>query len=89
MKNVWFIRVFLGFTKLTGLIPAWLFFKPRIFRAQKKLPKGCIVVSNHKSLLDFRSTCVPASPLMAIITCSWMKSSMRFPAKSFAIRISR
>ena len=53
MKNVWFIRVFLGFTKLTGLLPAWLFFKPRIFRAQKKLPKGCIVVSNHKSLLDF------------------------------------
>ncbi len=53
MKNKWFINLFLGFTKLTGLIPAYLFFKPRVCRAKKRLPKSCIIVSNHKSLLDF------------------------------------
>ena len=45
--------MFLGFTKLTGSIPAWLFFKPKIYRTKKRLPKACIIVSNHKSLLDF------------------------------------
>lgn len=53
MKNKWFINMFLGFTKLTGSIPAWLFFKPKIYRTKKRLPKACIIVSNHKSLLDF------------------------------------
>lgn len=56
MKNKWFINLFLGFTKLTGIIPAFLFFKPRVFVAQnakRRLPKNCILVSNHKSLLDF------------------------------------
>ena len=56
MKNKWFINLFLGFTKLTGIIPAFLFFKPRVFvaeNAKRRLPKNCILVSNHKSLLDF------------------------------------
>lgn len=55
MKKSWFINLFTGFTKITGFIPAFLFFKPRIFKEDgaKGLPKGCIVVSNHKSLLDF------------------------------------
>ena len=56
MKNKWFINLFLGFTKLTGIIPAFLFFKPRVFVAQnakRRLPKNCILISNHKSLLDF------------------------------------
>ena len=53
MKNKWFINFFLGFTKLTGIIPVWLLFKPRVFKAKKRLPKSCIIVSNHKSLLDF------------------------------------
>ena len=56
MKNKWFINLFLGFTKLTGIIPAFLLFKPRVFVAQnakRRLPKNCILVSNHKSLLDF------------------------------------
>lgn len=56
MKNKWFINLFLGFTKLTGIIPALIFFKPRVFVSQnskRRLPKNCILVSNHKSLLDF------------------------------------
>jgi 1-acyl-sn-glycerol-3-phosphate acyltransferase len=56
MKNKWFINLFLGFTKLTGILPAFLFFKPRVFVAQnakRRLPKNCILISNHKSLLDF------------------------------------
>ncbi len=55
MKNKWFINLFLGFTKLTGYLPALLFFKPKIYRENgiKKLPKPFILVSNHKSLLDF------------------------------------
>lgn len=48
----------LWFTKLTGLIPALLFFKPKVYYVDKKmqgrrLPKGCILMSNHKSLMDF------------------------------------
>ena len=56
MKNKWFINLFLGFTKLTGGIPALILFKPRVFldkNAKRSLPKNCILISNHKSLLDF------------------------------------
>ncbi len=56
MKKTGFIHFFLGFTKLTGLLPAWLFFKPKVYvqaGAKRRLPKPCILVSNHKSLLDF------------------------------------
>ncbi len=56
MKNKWFIRFFLGFTKITGFLPAYIFLKPNVFLengAKRKLPKNCILVSNHKSLLDF------------------------------------
>ncbi len=50
--------LFLWFTKLTGWLPAWLFFRPRVYYMDKKvqgrkLPKGSILMSNHKSLLDF------------------------------------
>lgn len=55
MKNKWFINFFLAVTKITGLLPALLFFKPKIYKEQgfSNLPKSCILVSNHKSLLDF------------------------------------
>lgn len=56
MKNKWFINLFLFFTKLTGFLPMILFFKPRVFKttkAKRRLPKGAIMVSNHKSLMDF------------------------------------
>lgn len=56
MKNNWFINLFLGFTKLTGYFPALLFFKPKVYKSantKRRLPKNCILVSNHKSLMDF------------------------------------
>lgn len=51
-------RLFLGFVKLTGFIPAAIFFKPRVHFMNrevqgKRLPKPCILMSNHKSLMDF------------------------------------
>lgn len=48
----------LWFTKLTGVIPALLFFKPKVYYVDKRvqgrhLPKGSILMSNHISLMDF------------------------------------
>lgn len=54
--KLWFIKFATGLAKLTGFVPAWLFFKPRVklaAGAKRQLPKGCILVSNHRSLLDF------------------------------------
>lgn len=54
--NKWLVRFCLGFVKITGIVPAWLFFKPRIHLAagaKRQLPKPCILISNHISLLDF------------------------------------
>lgn len=56
MKNKFLINFVLGFVKVTGIIPLLIFFKPKIHKTHKqksKLPKCCILVSNHKSLLDF------------------------------------
>lgn len=49
---------FLYFTKLTGWLPAWLFFRPKVYFTdpalqKRKLAKGSILMSNHKSLMDF------------------------------------
>lgn len=55
-KKNWLIYLCLGFTRLTGILPAALLFKPRVRRqgkAKRRLPKNCILVSNHRSLLDF------------------------------------
>ena len=55
-ENIWLVRLCLGFVKLTGILPAWIFLKPRIRLAkgaQRQLPKSCILVSNHISLMDF------------------------------------
>lgn len=55
-KNKWFVRFFLGFVKITGIVPAWLFLKPKVYLApgaKRTLPKSCILVSNHESLMDF------------------------------------
>lgn len=49
-------KILLGIVKITGILPALLFFKPKIYLqegAGRKLPKSCILVSNHKSLMDF------------------------------------
>lgn len=56
MKNRWFVNLFVAFTKITGFLPTLILFKPKIYRVNKKnkkFPKPCIFVSNHKSLLDF------------------------------------
>ena len=55
MKQKNLNKFFLWFVKLTGVIPALLFFKPKIYRVGEKsqLKKGMILVSNHKSLMDF------------------------------------
>ena len=50
-------RLVLGFVKLTGIIPAYLFLKPKVFKVNKSvkrfLPKRAILMSNHISLMDF------------------------------------
>lgn len=51
-------RLILGFVKITGIIPALIFLKPKIHYIDKskqgtKLPSPCILMSNHQSLLDF------------------------------------
>lgn len=47
----------LCFTKITGLLPCLLFYKPRVHlmneKCSRRLPKPAILMSNHKSLLDF------------------------------------
>ena len=55
-KNV--NHLLLWFVKLTGVPLALLFFKPKVYYVDKKtqslrLPKSCILMSNHKSLMDF------------------------------------
>jgi 1-acyl-sn-glycerol-3-phosphate acyltransferase len=55
-QNKWLVNFCLGFVKITGVLPAWLLLKPRIRLApgaKRNLPKPCILVSNHISLLDF------------------------------------
>lgn len=49
-------HLLLGFVKVTGALPAWLFFKPKRIYAEgalHRLPKPCVLMSNHTSLLDF------------------------------------
>ena len=56
IKNKWLVRFTVGLAKLTGYVPGWLFFKPRVRLAEgakRRLPQNCILVSNHTSLLDF------------------------------------
>lgn len=56
IKKSWLVNFCLGFLKVTGFVPAWLFFMPKVRcapGASRQLPKGCILVSNHQALLDF------------------------------------
>ncbi|MBQ7870685.1 MAG: 1-acyl-sn-glycerol-3-phosphate acyltransferase [Oscillospiraceae bacterium] len=49
-------RFLIGFAKVTGYLPALLFFKWKVYKeagATRRLPKPCILVSNHRSLMDF------------------------------------
>ena len=56
IKKKWLVNLCLGFVKLTGAVPAWILLKPRVrlaAGAKRRLPKNCILVSNHISLMDF------------------------------------
>ena len=55
-KNV--SETVLWFTKITGIIPALLFFKPKVYYVDKRvqgrhIKRGSILMSNHQSLMDF------------------------------------
>ena len=55
-KNKFAVNLFLGFVKLTGIIPALIFLKPKVYLekgAKRRLPAPSILVSNHMSLIDF------------------------------------
>ena len=56
IKNKWLLWLTTGLAKLTGALPAWLFFLPKVrleAGAKRRLPKNCILVSNHTALMDF------------------------------------
>lgn len=55
-RNKWFVNFFIGFVKITGFLPALLFMKPKVYlidNAKRRLPAPCILMSNHKNLVDF------------------------------------
>ena len=56
IKNKHLVNLTVGLAKVTGILPAWLLFKPKVRLApgaKRVLPKNCILVSNHTSLMDF------------------------------------
>ena len=58
MKNKLIVNLTLAFVKLTGILPALLFFKPKVYFKNKekqgrRLKAPAILVSNHMSLMDF------------------------------------
>ena len=56
IKNKHLVNLTVGLAKVTGVLPAWLLFKPKVRLApgaKRALPKNCILVSNHTSLMDF------------------------------------
>lgn len=68
LKNTFLVKLCMGFVKLTGVLPAWLLLKPRVHLApgaKRRLPKNCILVSNHISLMDF-VLCILVFPLRTV-----------------------
>ena len=56
IKKKWLLWLTTGLAKLTGWLPALLFFLPKVrleAGAKRRLPKNCILVSNHTALMDF------------------------------------
>ena len=56
IKKKWLVALTAGLAKVTGILPGLLFFMPRVHLApgaKRRLPKNCILVSNHTALLDF------------------------------------
>lgn len=53
-RNKFAVAIMIFIVKITGLPLAWLYLKPRIKRlGEKRLPKNCIIISNHNTLMDF------------------------------------
>lgn len=56
IKKKWLVALTTGLAKVTGYLPGLLFFMPRVRLApgaKRRLPKNCILVSNHTALMDF------------------------------------
>lgn len=56
IRNKLLVNLCLGFVKLTGILPALILLKPKVYlakNAKRHLPSPCILVSNHTSLMDF------------------------------------
>ena len=56
IKNKHLVNFTVGLAKVSGFVPGWLLFKPKVRLApgaKRSLPKNCILMSNHMSLLDF------------------------------------
>lgn len=58
MKKYTFLHALvLWFVKITGVLPCLLFYKPKVYlmneKCSRRLPKPSILMSNHKSLMDF------------------------------------
>ena len=56
IKKKWLVALTAGLAKVTGYLPGLLFFMPRVRLApgaKRRLPKNCILVSNHTALMDF------------------------------------
>ena len=71
-RNKWLVKLFLGFVKLTGLPGAWLLLKPKVrvaAGAKRSLPKNCILVCNHISLMDFvlLTLCFPVRTIRFLV----------------------
>ena len=71
-RNKWLVKLFLGFVKFTGLPGAWLLLKPKVrvaAGAKRRLPKNCILVCNHISLMDFvlLTLCFPARTIRFLV----------------------
>lgn len=53
-RNKFLVNFMMGFVKITGFIPALIFLKPKVIRTNSEpIPAPAIIVSNHKSLMDF------------------------------------
>ena len=53
-RNKFLVNCITWFVKITGCIPALVFLKPKVVKPRLfSLPSPAIIVSNHKSLMDF------------------------------------
>ena len=55
-RNHTLVSLFVGFVKVTGFLPFWPFYRYKVHLAdgaKRRLPKPCIMVSNHQKLMDF------------------------------------